>query len=160
MYRPGRTNIADSLSRLNNDKDDKSGDKVDFVRELAIVETPVALTPKQIEVESESDQDLIEVWKCIRSGDWSHCKLTGYVAVKSELCLVGKLVLRGNRLVIPHSLRNEVLQLAQGHQGSLRRKRDLESRYGGPKWTLRLKKSVSPVTAVKWLEGLVLLNRC
>jgi hypothetical protein len=48
------------------------------------------------------------------------CKLTAYTCVKNELCMVGKLVMRGNRIVIPQSLRSKVLE-AVGRKYSGRR---------------------------------------
>ena len=49
MYRPGKTNIADALCRLNSVKQLDRGKEHDFIR--AVVESclPVALSPKEIE---------------------------------------------------------------------------------------------------------------
>ena len=68
------------------------------------------------------------MWVCsvrhyIQIGDWSQCKMPHFMCVKNELCVLGKLVLRGTRIVIPQSLRKHVLHLAhEGHQGQLRTK--------------------------------------
>ena len=72
IYRPGKTNIADALSRLNsvNQKDCRS-EKADFVRVLAQESTPVAMTAKEVERESENDPELCSVKHYIQSGDWS-----------------------------------------------------------------------------------------
>ena len=44
--------------------------------------------------------------------------MTHYLSVKNELCVLEKLVMRGTVIVIPQSLRSEVLRLAhEGHQG-------------------------------------------
>ena len=59
VYRPGRTNIADALSRINQcNSKDLSSEKEDIVRFLAIEATPVALTTREIERESELDPEL------------------------------------------------------------------------------------------------------
>ena len=44
-YRPGKTNIADALSRLNSlNPKDRSGEETDFVRVIAQESTPVAFS--------------------------------------------------------------------------------------------------------------------
>ena len=79
---------------------------------IATLATPYSLTPRQIEVESENDPELMTVREYIKNGDWSKCKLARYANVKNELCQLGKLVLRGSRIVIPQSLRPQVLKIA------------------------------------------------
>lgn len=134
VYRPGRSNIADALSRLNSELSSTAVGTVDFVRVIAELATPVAMTPKEIEVESEKDSELTEVRQYLKSGDWTPCKLTGYAAVKSELCQVGQLVLRGTRIVVPHSLRKRILELAhEGHQGIVKTKERLRVKVWWPK---------------------------
>ena len=118
VYRPGRTNIADALSRLNqpNPKDTNT-EKEDLVRFVAQQSTPVSLTPKEIERASKNDPELSSVRHYFHTGDWSQCKMPGYASLKNELCTMGKMVLRGDRIVIPQSLRKMVLKLAhEGHQ--------------------------------------------
>ena len=110
MYRPGKTNSADSLSRLNSlNPKDRSGEETDSVRVIAQENTPVALSAKEVERASEEDPELTSVRHYIQSGDWSQFKLPHYLCVKNELCVLGKLVMRGTRIVIPKSLRGEVL---------------------------------------------------
>jgi transposase InsO family protein len=138
VYRPGNTNIADALSRMNQENPkDQSSEKEDIVRFIAIESTPVALTTREIERESDTDPELESVRHYIRSGDWSMCKLTAYTCVKNELCMVGKLVMRGNRIVIPQSLRSKVLEAAhEGHQGIVKTKTRLRTKVWWPKMDL------------------------
>ena len=115
VYRPGKANIADSLSRLNQcNPKDTSGEEFDFVKAVAEESLPVALTAKQVELVSDSDPEIASLRQYILSGDWSQCRMTAYVRVKDELCVLGKLVfvLRGTRIVVPKALRGEVLGLA------------------------------------------------
>ena len=100
VYRPGKANIADCLSRLNqvNGKD-LSGEKEDFVRLVAAESIPCAMSPREVEQESEKDPELNSVRKYIQSGDWTECKLPHYLNVKDELCVLGKLVMRGSRIL-------------------------------------------------------------
>ena len=106
VYLPGKANIADALSRLNQaNPKDPSSEKEVLVRFVAQESTPVTLTPREIERQSENDPELASVRQYIHTGDWSQCEMPGYVCVKNELCTIGKLVLRGDRIVIPQSLR-------------------------------------------------------
>ena len=71
----------------------------------------------EAELASDSDPEIASLRRYILSGDWSQCRMTAYVCVKDEFCVLGKLVLRGTRIV-PKALRREVLHLApEGHQG-------------------------------------------
>ena len=113
VYRPGKTNIADALSRLNQAKPkDCSSETEDFVRFVVQENAPVAVSPREIERESEHDPELASVRHYIHSGDWLECKMPSYICVKNELCCIVKLVLRGDRIVIPQSLRKRVLDAA------------------------------------------------
>ena len=59
VYRPGKANIADSLSRLNQcNPKDTSGEEFDFVKAVAEESLPVALTAKQVELVSDSDPEI------------------------------------------------------------------------------------------------------
>ena len=50
IYHPGKTNITDSLSRLNSvDQRDHSGEEVDFVEVIAHESTLVAMTAREVE---------------------------------------------------------------------------------------------------------------
>lgn len=135
VYRPGKTNIADALSRLNSlMPKDRSGEETDTVKTIAEESTPVVLTAKEVERASEEDPELTSVRHYIQSGDWSQCKMPHFMCVKNELCVLGKLVLRGTRIVIPQSLRKQVLHLAhEGHQGVVKAKSRLRTKVWWPK---------------------------
>ena len=123
------------MSRLNSKvPKDHSGKTVDVVRIIVQESTPVALTAKEVERESEKDPELVSVRHYIRTGNWSECKMPYYSSVKNELCIIGQLVMRGTRIVIPQALRNEVLRLAhEGHQGIVKMKNRLRSKVWWPK---------------------------
>ena len=69
VYRPGKTNVADALSRLNSVKQPDTGQKYDSVR--AIVENclPVALSAREIEEASYNNAELSQVKGCARTGN-------------------------------------------------------------------------------------------
>ena len=60
--------------------------------------------------------------------------MPSYLCVKNELCVIGKLLLRGDRIVIPKSLRKTVLESAhEGHQGIVKTKSRLRTKVWWPK---------------------------
>jgi hypothetical protein len=71
-YLPGAKNIADPLSRLLRRESDtcrvSAGDE--YVKFVAREATPVAMTTREIERESEHDPELQSVRECIMSGKW------------------------------------------------------------------------------------------
>lgn len=101
---------------------------------IAEESTPVVLTAEEVERASEEDPELTSVRHYIQSGDWSQCKMPHFMCVKNELCVLGKLVLHGTRIVIPQSLRKQVLHLAhEGHQGIVKVKSRLRTKVWWPK---------------------------
>ena len=71
VYRSGKTNIADTLSRMNQSNPrDLSSEKEDIVRFVAMEATPVALTTREIERESEFDPELQSVWYYIETNHY------------------------------------------------------------------------------------------
>jgi len=70
--------------------------------------------------------------KCVQANDWTAAK-PFYRAIRNELSVLGKLVLRGTRLVIPKKLRRQVLDLAhEGHQGVVKTKERLRTKVWWP----------------------------
>ena len=137
-YLPGEKNIADSLSRLlqeENQADSTVAHKVSdvFVRFVAVTSTPRAMTTREIEEASAKDEEFCELRNCIMRGTWRNDQLKQYIPVASELCVIGKLILRGTRIVIPSKLRSRVLTLAhEGHPGIVSMKQRLRSKVWWP----------------------------
>ena len=68
-------------------------------------------------------------YKHVDEGSWKGDKLKQYLPLSGELCAIGKLVLRGTRIVIPNKLRTQVLVLAyEGHPGIVSMKQRLRSK--------------------------------
>ena len=162
VYRPGKTNLADALSRLNqSDPKDPSCEKEDFVQFVAQESTPIGLSPREIERESADDPELASVRHYVQTGDWSQCSMPGYTCVKNELCIIGKLVLRGDRIVIPQSLRKVVLELGhEGHQGVVKTRSRLRQKCGGLKWMGMWSECAEVVMAVKSQDSIHHPNQC
>ena len=115
---------------------------------IAEESTPVALTARDVEMASEEDSELTSVRHYIQHGNWHVCKMPYYTCVKNELCVLGKLVLRGTRIVIPRRLRDDVLHLAheghQGHQGIVKMKQRLRTKV----WWQRMDNDAEKLTII------------
>ena len=115
-------NVADVLSRLpvvSVEGDFK--DTEEFAYSVASEAMPVALVPLEVEALSAKDPTLELVRQAVISGDWS--KLQGTTYKKDELWVIGQLVIRGGRIVMPESLWNRTVLLThEGHQGVTRTK--------------------------------------
>ena len=62
---------------------------------------PAALVPSDVEKASAEDETLQIVRECIESGDWKRLTGTIYMVVKDELWIIGQIVMRGNRIILP-----------------------------------------------------------
>lgn len=118
VYRKGKTNIADSLSRLSNAEavpfDPDSDVYVRSVMEQAAIDVD------ELEVASATDSEMIELREFLNRGVWNYTSnmIKPYHAFRNELGKVGDLVVRGSRLIVPKSLRARMLNLShEGHPG-------------------------------------------
>ena len=133
-YIPGPKKIADSLSRLlhatsNSKEKNQTDEYVKWVAQEFPPPPPVALTTREIESASEEDPELQSVRECLLSGRWHDIECKEYLSMRGELCAIGKLVLRGTRIVVPKELRSHVLELAhEGHPGIVAMKQRLRSK--------------------------------
>jgi hypothetical protein len=132
-YIPGRMNIADVLSRLPEFKRSKRMNGAEsYVRAIAELSVPKTMSAREVEQASREDAELRVVREAIKTGNFEGCDLA-YRAVKDELTAVGHIVVRQTKLVIPSSLRQEVLKLAhQGHQGIVKTKARLREKVWWP----------------------------
>ena len=61
-------------------------------------------------------------WDNLENDKWDNCP-TAYKNVHNELTMIGQIVLRGVRIVVPESLRKQVILLAhEGHQRTIKTK--------------------------------------
>lgn len=76
-----------------------------------------------------TDTDLTEIRQGLLNGKWNTLKNKAFLLVKGELAAVGNLVLRGIRIVIPTSFREQVLRIAhEGHPGIVAMKQRLRNK--------------------------------
>lgn len=133
VYRPGKTNIADPLSRLCETRIHEPFESHDFVHEIVEHSCPVAVTVKEIKENTESDQEILQLKTGIDQDIWSdaikHCQV-----FKEEFCFSDGILLRGTRIVIPEKLRQRVLESAhEGHPGIVAMKSRLRTKVWWPK---------------------------
>ena len=121
---PGHLNIADPLSRLSFNPSDSDDATEKCVRFLTQSSVPHGLSAKDIERESEFDEELMIVREAIRSNGWESREVPlAYKVIRHELTAIGQLILRGTRIVIPLKLRDKVVNLGhEGHQGIVKTK--------------------------------------
>ena len=96
VHVPGTQNIADPLSRLldgNNREEEHKHEAEQYVRFVAIHATPRAMNTHEVEQESAIDDELEQVRSALKTGCFDDCK--AYAPIAGELCVIGKLVLRG-----------------------------------------------------------------
>ena len=87
----------------------------------------------EIERASDVDEELSNLRKCVQTEMWHKLENKRYLLVRNELSVIGKLVLRGTRIIIPSSLRDQVLHLAhEGHPGIVSMKRRLRTKVWWP----------------------------
>ena len=65
--------------------------------------------------ETKNDSMLHAVIKCILYG-WKNCQCPAYASFKDELCIINGIIFRCSRIVVPASMRNEMLcRIHEGH---------------------------------------------
>ena len=133
VYAPGQSNVADPLSRLlsQNKATDHQHGAEEYVRFAAVSATPAALTTREVEEASAVDEELKTLREAIKTGRFEKCK--AYAPAAGELCVIGQLVLRGTRIVLPSKLRPQAISLAhEGHLGIVGTKQNLRSKVWWP----------------------------
>lgn len=137
IYRPGKSNIADPLSRLvvETHSGGKTFDEFaeHYVNWVVSNAAPVAIKLTEIEKESAADKSITAVKIGLNDGLWAD-GAEDYKLLATELCFAEKILLRGTRIVMPKSLRNRTLELAHGgHPGMTIMKQRLRSKVWWPK---------------------------
>jgi len=157
IYKPGKENIADT-SRLLHEQDGKDSKDFDdserYVNFITVKSVPKAMKAEDIEQAAAEDEEMKELRECIQTGKWEGHKCSEYLAVANELCVVGNVVMRGTRMVIPKQLRAAVMNIGhEGHLGVVSMKQLLRTKV----WWPKLEKDVEKY--VKTCDGCQLVSR-
>ena len=133
MYRPGPLNIADALFRLTQEISNESKNVAEeYIRYVAENAAPRAIPIQEIEEASAEDEEIAMLRTCVETNDWTVGE-PAFKAVRNALTVLGKLVLRGTRLIIPKKLRSKYwIWLTKAIKGLLRPSKDSVPKYGGP----------------------------
>ncbi|KAL7852894.1 hypothetical protein SRHO_G00186790 [Serrasalmus rhombeus] len=130
IYTPGKHLVlADALSRVPVMSDVSSTEKeIENHINMIVESLPVSdVRAKEISDELDKDKVLQTVINNMHSG-WPRGSCPKYYHFRSELSVANGLLLRDNRIVIPHSLRPEILRrLHEGHLGIEKCKRRARS---------------------------------
>jgi hypothetical protein len=155
IYKPGKQNIADSLSRLLQTKDVKDfDDTMNYVNFITVKAVPKAMKADEIEQASLDDEEMRKLRESIQTGKWEGVGCSEYLAVANELCVVGGIVMRGTRMVTPKKLRTTVMTIGhEGHLGIVSMKQRLRTKV----WWPKLEKDVEKF--VKTCDGCQLVSR-
>lgn len=131
IYKPGKNNIADPLSRLvvTSSAQPCFGVHTEqYINYIVSNAAPIAIQPDEIEQRSKSDDTIMAVKEALESGNWTERTLP-FKTFETELCLYGNILLRSNKIVMLEILRNRTIQLAhEGHPGITVMKRRLRAK--------------------------------
>ncbi|XP_067949847.1 uncharacterized protein [Watersipora subatra] len=120
VYKPGKENIADPLSRLSASPDcirNVANVADEYVHTVARLSVPKAMSFDEVKKASIDCSEMKLVRDALLDGRWSTC-LPAYRSVYTELSDVEGVVMRGNNIVMPVVLRAKAVELAhEGHQG-------------------------------------------
>lgn len=144
VYKPGKENIADTLSRLPHRSEGKDfDDTVNYVNFITVKAVPKAMTAAEIEKVALNDKEMEQLRQAIQTGRWEGTGCSEYLHVANELCVVGGIVMRGTRMLIPKSLRATVLTIGhEGHLGVVSMKQRLRTKVWWPKMEKDVEKFV------------------
>lgn len=147
IYRSGKLNIADSLSRLcqignEGSFDDHSEHFVNFIAQSAV---PKKMQIIEIVEASKIDPEIGAVKKGLTTANWTSlmdmdASNITYKLSATEFCFAGEILLRGTRIVMPKTLRQRTLELAhEGHPGMTVMKQRIRSKVWWPRIDDRLR---------------------
>lgn len=133
VYRPGKTNIADSLSRLCRNTYAEPFDNENYINSIVENSCPVAIPLTDIKKHSEEDEEICKVKEGLFTNQWAKT-VEIYKIFETELTFHDGILLRGTRIVIPCKLREQVLDSAhEGHPGITAMKKRLRTKVWWPK---------------------------
>lgn len=136
VYKPGKNNIADPLSRLVTSNEPSpcfDANTEHHVNAITTLAAPNALQLGEIDKWSQTDETICAVKASIQNQQWTDNALP-FKIFEMELCFSGNILLRGTRIVMPEKLRAHTIELAhEGHPGITVMKRRLRAKVWWPK---------------------------
>lgn len=133
VYRPGKNNIADPLSRLCKSTNSHTFEAEYHVNQIVEYARPVAVSMRNIIEASQEDNEIQLVKEVLLNNNWS-TRINSYKLFEQELWLHEDILLRGTKIVIPTKLRQQVLAAAhEGHPGIVAMKSRLRTKVWWPR---------------------------
>ncbi|XP_052758219.1 uncharacterized protein K02A2.6-like [Galleria mellonella] len=133
VYRSGKNNIADSLSRLCRTQNLNPFDDEYHVNQIVHLARPLAISMEDIIKASQKDNYIQLVKMGLAGKNWDP-EVNHYKLFEHELWVHDDILLRGNKIVIPFELRKPVLASAhEGHPGIVAMKNRLRTKVWWPK---------------------------
>ncbi|XP_022836497.1 uncharacterized protein K02A2.6-like [Spodoptera litura] len=134
IYKPGKENIADSLSRLCKLKEISHNNSDDYIHQVVEGSRPVAVSLQEITDASKEDTEILKVRQGLYNNQWDE-EVKNYKIFQNELCFYDGILLRGTRIVIPKKLRSKILIAAhEGHPGIVSMKARLRTKVWWPRY--------------------------
>lgn len=134
VHKAGKNNLADPLSRLVDPQvtqptPDKGESRLCYVVNASV---PNSIKLDTIRRETENDEEIKQVLFGLRTNLWEKVPVA-FRAVKNELGEWNGILLRGDRIVVPASLRQKVCELAhEGHPGIVNMKARMRTKVWWP----------------------------
>ena len=136
-YRPGKDNPADWGSRHPLKEEPLEEEELEhYVNLLTHSQINSAITIEEIKKHTAESEMMQKIIKMIQVGqrDIKNPAFEPFKFVFPELAVVDGLVLRGDRIVVPNTLQNKIVNIAhEGHLGITKTKNLLRSRVWFPK---------------------------
>lgn len=132
-YIPGKVMIADIFSRLHIGPETVKEEEPEIALIATVQETlHEAVTFEELEEGSASDPVIQEVRKALIDQTWNE-RIAVFKQCQEEFFVVGEVLMRGHRIVLPESVRARVMAIAhKGHPGVGKMKAKLRQRYWYP----------------------------
>ncbi|XP_031335480.1 uncharacterized protein K02A2.6-like [Photinus pyralis] len=134
VHQPGVSNPSDYLSRHpTTDEGINKNDKIEeYVYFIAQNSMPKTMTVEEVRQKTQEDALLNKLKEALQNNDyklWENPQLKPYKSIKEELTIYQGVVLRKNRILIPTSMQERVIQLAhKGHLGIVKTKQLLRTK--------------------------------
>ena len=95
-----------------------------YINSLIAYAAPKAITLSEIMEESGKDPVILEIIKCLKKNEWPNKdELKPYKQVRNEMMFKGDVLMKGEQIVIPQSLRMRTLKIAhESHLGIVKTK--------------------------------------
>ena len=130
IYKPGRDekNPADYLSRHPHITPNRNNVSEEYIAFVTSNSMPDGIRCEDIKIEIQKDKQMLALMHAILTNDWSDIIVSKYKRFKDELSVYNGLILRGERLIVPISLQDTVLNIAhKAHQGIVKIKQFIRS---------------------------------